>query len=174
MATMITQISEVMLRHLWEGISRRSGDFSDEDPNGLRHRWVREAPVKGALERFIDSPPRLQRSEPPLLPNTAEMSRRMPPIKIFSVTAVHKVVMSRAELGRPGHEVGKKGGRRLRWRGQRVPVQQNKAAGSGADYLMATAGVSNRVIARPTILATGFHDAFEHETLLRFWMVALG
>jgi len=74
MATTMTQISEAMLRHLWEGISRRSGDVSDEDRNGLRHRWVSEAQVKGAVERFIDSLPRLQRPEPPLLPNTAEMS----------------------------------------------------------------------------------------------------
>jgi hypothetical protein len=104
---MMTQISEAILRHLWEGVSRRSGDVSNEDSNVLRHRWVREAPMKGELERFIDSLPRFQRPEPPLLPNTAEMPRRMPPIKIFSGAAVHKVVMSRAELGRPGHEVGK-------------------------------------------------------------------
>jgi len=57
--------------------------FSDEDPNGLRHRWVSDAPVQAALERFIDSLPRLQRPEPPLLPTTAEMSWRMPPIKII-------------------------------------------------------------------------------------------
>jgi hypothetical protein len=63
--------------------------------------------VKAASERFIDSLPRLQRPEAPLLPTTAEMSRRMPPIKIFSVAAVHKAVKSRAELGRPSHEVGK-------------------------------------------------------------------
>src|SRR5271170_3084203 len=53
-------------------------------------------------------------------------------------------------------------------------MQQNKAARSGADHLMATAGVSNRVIASPIILAIDVHDAFEHETLLRFWMVVLG
>jgi len=70
----MTQISAAMLRHLWEGVSGRSGDVSDEDRNGLRARRVSEAPVKGALERFIDSLPRLQRPEPPLLPNTAEMS----------------------------------------------------------------------------------------------------
>jgi hypothetical protein len=70
----MTQISEAMLRHLWEGLSRRSGDVSDEGPNEPRARWVSEAQVKGAVERFIDSLPRLQRPEPPLLPNTAEMS----------------------------------------------------------------------------------------------------
>src|SRR5271170_5070682 len=107
MATTMTQISEAMPRRLWESISRRAGGVSGEDPNGLRHRWVSEALVKAALERFIDSHPRLQRPEPPLLPTTAEMSRRMPPIKILSVAAVHKAVMSRAELGRPGHEVFK-------------------------------------------------------------------
>jgi len=89
----MTQISETMARHLSESILRRSGDVSDEDPNGLRHRWVGETPVKAALERFIDSLPRLLRPETPLLPITAEMSRRMQPIKIFSVAAVHKAVI---------------------------------------------------------------------------------
>jgi hypothetical protein len=74
--------------------------FSDEDSNALRHRWVSEAPVKAALERFMDSRPRLRRPEPPLLPITAEMPRWMPPTKIFSVACVHKAVMSKAESAR--------------------------------------------------------------------------
>jgi hypothetical protein len=75
--------------------------FSDEDSNALRHRWVSKAPVKAALERFMDSRPRLQRREPPLLPITAEMPRWMPPNRIFSVAGVHKAVMSQAEPARP-------------------------------------------------------------------------
>ena len=97
--------------------------FPTRTRTGLRHRWVSEAPVKATLERFIDNHPRLQRPEPPLLPTTAEMSQRMPPIKIFLVAADHKAVMSRAEPARPGHEVGKMRRRRLRRCSRRVPVQ---------------------------------------------------
>src|ERR1700751_5949124 len=102
-----TQISQAMPCHLSESMLRSSGDVSDEDSNALRHRRVSEAPVKATLERFMDSRPRLRRPEPPLLPITAEIARWMPPNKIFSVAAVHKAVKSRAELGRPSHEVGK-------------------------------------------------------------------